>query len=120
MAMTRSEIMSRIKSKGNKSTELAMVKLFRRYRLIGWRRQQRVCGINVDFVFPKRRRVVFVDGCFWHKCPIHFKVPKKRKQFWYNKVSSNAARDRYQTAHLMNNGWQVMRVWEHELKETSR
>lgn len=113
--MTRSELMSRIRSKGNKSTELAMVKLFHKYRLTGWRRQQRVCGINVDFVFPKRKRVVFVDGCFWHACGWCTNI-NNLTPYWVNKVLTNRLRDIKQNAALEAAGWTVQRTWEHDLK----
>ena len=66
----RSEVMSRIRGRGNKDTELALAKLLRRHRITGWRRNQPVFG-KPDFVFPKLKLAVFVDGCFWHGCPKH-------------------------------------------------
>ena len=62
----RSEVMSRIRSRGNRDTELALAKLFRRHGITGWRRNQHVFG-KPDFIFPKLHMAVFVDGCFWHK-----------------------------------------------------
>jgi DNA mismatch endonuclease (patch repair protein) len=66
----RSEVMSRIRGRGNKETELALAKLLRKHRITGWRRNQAVFG-KPDFVFRRQRLAVFVDGCFWHGCPIH-------------------------------------------------
>src|SRR5436190_20991772 len=64
----RSEVMSRIRAHGNRDTELRLIALFRRYGITGWRRNARVFG-KPDFVFPKQRVAVFVDGCFWHRHP---------------------------------------------------
>ncbi len=63
--LPRSELMSRIRARGNKKTELALVTLLRTNRITGWRRHQPLLG-RPDFIFRKRRLAVFVDGCFWH------------------------------------------------------
>ncbi|HUZ07186.1 MAG TPA: very short patch repair endonuclease, partial [Candidatus Paceibacterota bacterium] len=89
----RSEVMSRIRGRGNKATELALAKLFRRNKITGWRRHQKVFG-KPDFVFSKRKLAVFVDGCFWHGCPKHATKPATNRAFWRNKFSRNKARDR--------------------------
>jgi DNA mismatch endonuclease, patch repair protein len=62
----RSQVMSRIRASGNRDTELRMVELFRRGGISGWRRNARVFG-KPDFVFPRDKIAVFVDGCFWHR-----------------------------------------------------
>ena len=110
----RSEVMSRIRGCGNKDTELALVKLFRRHHVTGWRRNQSVFG-KPDFVFPKIRLAVFVDGCFWHGCPKHATKPKNNRGFWRRKFSANKTRDVLVTRTLRRAGWRVVRVWEHEL-----
>ena len=88
----RSEVMSRIRGRGNKDTELALAELMRRARITGWRRNQSMFG-KPDFVFPKFKLAVFVDGCFWHGCPKHETKPKNNRAFWFRKLSSNKARD---------------------------
>ncbi|MBC8096078.1 MAG: very short patch repair endonuclease [Akkermansiaceae bacterium] len=110
----RSEVMARIRGRGNKDTELALAKLFRANRIAGWRRNQRVFG-KPDFVFPKLKLAVFVDGCFWHGCPKHATKPKNNWEFWRRKFSANKARDRLVTLTLRRLDWRVLRVWEHEL-----
>lgn len=70
----RSAVMSRIRSHGNKATELRLVGIFGAHKLTGWRRHQPVFG-KPDFIFPKLRVAVFVDGCFWHSCPKHSTKP---------------------------------------------
>lgn len=71
--------------------------------------------VRPDFVFLKLRIAVFVDGCFWHGCPIHATQPKQNAEFWKTKIAANQARDRLVTRRLRAHGWRVMRIWEHEL-----
>lgn len=106
--------MSRIRGNGNKATELALAKLFRRHGITGWRRRQSVFG-KPDFVFPKSRLAVFVDGCFWHGCPKHGTRPKQNRKFWDTKIARNRARDRRVNRELRKLGWRVVRIWEHDL-----
>ncbi|NNH21868.1 DNA mismatch endonuclease Vsr [Pseudokineococcus marinus] len=69
---------------------------------------------RADVVFPRRRVAVYVDGCFWHACPVHGTRPKRNTQWWANKLDGNVARDRDTDARLEAAGWTVVRVWEHE------
>jgi len=110
----RSEVMARIRGRGNRSTEGRMAKLFRVHGFTGWRRQRPLPG-RPDFVFPARRLAVFVDGCFWHGCPRHGTMPKGNRSFWRAKIARNRERDREVGAELRRLGWKVLRVWEHEL-----
>ena len=112
--LKRSDVMSRIRGRGNKDTELALVKLLRRNRITGWRRNQKVFG-KPDFIFRKSRLALFVDGCFWHGCPKHSTQPKGNRTFWKNKFARNKARDLLVTCTLRAQGWHVLRIWEHEL-----
>ena len=111
----RSEVMSRIRGKGNKSTEIKLLNLFRENGIKGWRRHQPLTG-KPDFVFPKERLAVFVDGCFWHGCPRCYMEPRKNIEFWRKKVQGNQRRDRRVTRQLRENGWRVCRIWECRLK----
>ena len=106
--------MSRIRGRGNRDTELALAKLFRRHRIAGWRRNQKIFG-KPDFVFPKLRLSIFVDGCFWQGCPKHATKPKNNRAFWRQKFSQNKHCDVLVTRTLRRAGWRVLRVWEHEL-----
>jgi DNA mismatch endonuclease (patch repair protein) len=65
-----------------------------------------------DFVFPRERVALFVDGCFWHGCPRHTRIPKSRSEFWVPKLRRNRVRDRKVTRYLRARGWRVIRVWE--------
>jgi DNA mismatch endonuclease (patch repair protein) len=70
--------------------------------------------IRPDIAFTKRRVAIFVDGCYWHSCPIHGQVPATNSAFWREKLSSTTERDRMQDQLLRHAGWQVLRIWEHE------
>jgi DNA mismatch endonuclease (patch repair protein) len=75
----------------------------------------KVFRVRPDFVFPKLRLAVFVDGCFWHGCPLHATQPRQNAKFWKEKIAANQTRDRLVTRTLRARGWRVLRVWEHEL-----
>ena len=73
---------------------------------------------KADFVFPEARICVFVDGCFWHRCPDHFAPPTSNSAWWKEKIAATVARDSRQTEQLTRLGWKVVRVWEHETTPT--
>jgi len=121
----RSEVMSRIRGRGNRDTELRLAKLFRAHHISGWRRHRKLrivtpnqataLIVRPDFVFPKHHVAVFVDGCFWHGCPRHSKIPSSNHEFWERKLANNKARDKLVNRVLKKSGWEVVRIWEHEL-----
>lgn len=119
---TRSRIMASISSRGNRSTELAVVKLLRAAGIAGWRRHKLItagaCRVRPDFVFPFARLAIFIDGCFWHGCPRHGKQPSTNKQYWRRKLFHNMARDVMTTRALRQAGWRVLRLWEHDVQES--
>src|SRR5438876_9345609 len=110
----RSARMARVRGSGNKETELRLIEVFRRHRISGWRRKFKIFG-RPDFVFPRLRVAVFVDGCFWHGCPQHRRIPKSKRRWWSEKIERNKARDRVVRRTLRAKGWVVFRIWEHEL-----
>src|SRR6266568_3629651 len=69
-----------------------------------------------DVVFVADRVAVFIDGCFWHCCPIHATKPKTREAFWRDKLSTNVKRDRAVDRELTGEGWTVLRFWEHQVE----
>jgi DNA mismatch endonuclease (patch repair protein) len=83
----------------------------------GLRLRHQPVGIpgSPDFANKSGRIAVFINGCFWHGCPKHFKTPKTRRKFWADKIRDNKARDRRANRKLRGDGWHVIRVWEHEL-----
>lgn len=70
--------------------------------------------VRPDVVFTRARVCVFVDGCFWHCCPVHGVAPGKNVGYWAPKLARNVARDRELELALADAGWQVIRVWEHD------
>lgn len=140
----RSEVMARIRGRGNKDTELALVRLFRTQGITGWRRQVEIRGrsrreethssrrgsvrdssprllrVKADFVFRQVRLALFVDGCFWHGCPQHGTKPKNNAAFWKKKLAANKRRDALVTRTLRKSGWRVLRLWEHALRRANR
>ena len=113
--LKRSEVMSRIRSEGNRDTEVALAKLFRKQGVTGWRRNQKIFG-KPDFLFRQERLAVFVDGCFWHGCSKHGTQPKGNRSFWKRKLACNKARDLLVNQKLRESGWRGLRIWQHELK----
>jgi len=69
---------------------------------------------TADLVFTRAKVAVFLDGCFWHGCPDHHTVAATNAGFWADKVTTNRARDRDTDRRLVDAGWKVLRVWEHE------
>lgn len=69
---------------------------------------------RADLVFPRRKVAVYVDGCFWHSCPVHATKPRNNAQWWADKLAANVARDRDTDTRLIEEGWRVVRIWEHE------
>jgi DNA mismatch endonuclease, patch repair protein len=111
--------MAAIRSKGNKATELKLASILRAARVTGWRRHQRLPG-RPDFIFHRAKLAVFVDGCFWHGCRWHCRMPKSRTAFWNRKIVGNKARDRVVRVLLRKRGWRTVRLWEHSLADPTR
>lgn len=112
----RSKVMSKVRSKGNKSTELRLIEVFANQGIKGWRRNYPVKG-HPDFVFPKKRIAIFVDGCFWHGHDCRNTRPEQNKDFWSTKREKNKAHDKAITEKFERRGWTVLRIWECELKK---
>lgn len=112
----RSEIMSRIKGRGNAATEMRLIQLFKKHGITGWRRNFPLFG-KPDFVFPKQRVAIFVDGEFWHGHPTRGSVPKTNTAFWEAKIQRNKARDRLVTRTLKGKNWTVIRIWQKDLSK---
>lgn len=72
---------------------------------------------TVDILFPGPKVAVFLDGCFWHGCPQHATHPKSNAEWWRTKLGRNIERDTETTEHLRDEGWTVLRFWEHEKPE---
>ncbi len=115
----RSEIMGCVRSNNNKSTELKLIEVFKRYGITGWRRHYRVIG-HPDFVFPNKKTAVFVDGCFWHGHDCRNTRPKDNHAYWEKKRQRNIDHDKQINERFAQRGWIVIRIWECELKKKNR
>ena len=74
---------------------------------------------RADIVFTRARVAVFVDGCFWHRCPLHQTHPNANGEWWRDKLDRNVERDRRNDRELAAAGWRVERVWEHESPDSA-
>ena len=101
--------MSRIKSRDTK-TELKYKK-----KAVGFAYQPKAFG-NPDFINYKKKIVIFIDGCFWHKCPKHYIAPKSNKAYWLPKLERNKTRGEEVNLAYKHQGWKIVRIWEHDLK----
>ncbi|MDF9407040.1 MAG: Very short patch repair protein [Pelotomaculum sp. PtaB.Bin013] len=114
----RSIVMKKVRTKGNKSTELKLISLFKKYDIKGWRRGYPVKG-HPDFVFLQARVAIFVDGCFWHGHDCRNTRPKENEEYWTKKRKCNKKHDQEITEYFRKRGWNVIRVWECELKSVT-
>jgi len=110
----RSQIMKAVKSKDSK-LEIDFRKALWNQ---GFRYRKNVTGYfgKPDLVLKKYRTVIFIDSCFWHGCKKHGKLPTTRKKWWADKIEANRQRDKKVTRHYKAIKWNVIRLWEHDLK----
>ncbi len=111
----RSEIMSKIRSKDSK-IEVAFRKALWKE---GFRYRKNVKSYfgKPDLVLKKYKTVIFIDSCFWHGCKKHCKLPATNKKFWKEKIERNRQRDKEVNKHYKKIGWNIIRIWEHDLKQ---
>jgi len=114
-AQQRSRNMSRIRAKDT-GVELTLRSALHR-RGLRFRLRPDLPG-TPDLVFRRARVSVFVDGCFWHHCPVHYQSPAHNADYWKAKVTRNIERDRRADRDLKRLGWTVIRVWEHEIESS--
>jgi DNA mismatch endonuclease (patch repair protein) len=109
----RSQIMAAIRSKNTKP-EITLRKALwakgLRFRIYYGKEK-------IDIAFPSQKLAIFVDGCFWHGCPIHRHIPRSNREYWLPKLRRNEERDRSKQDRLILQGWKVLRFWEHELAD---
>ena len=106
--------MAAIRSRGNKDTELKLASILRAASISGWRKHQPIPG-RPDFIFRRARLAIFVDGCFWHGCRWHCRMPRDNRRYWRLKIARNKKRDRAVCKLLRLRGWRVIRIWGHSL-----
>ncbi len=114
----RSKIMASVRSRGNRTTEIAFGKLLWASGLRGYRKHWLILG-KPDFAWPGRKIAVFVDGCFWHGCTKCKTLPASNVEFWKTKIETNRRRDVHVTRLLRREGWKVVRIWECCVKRSS-
>ena len=109
----RSEVMSRIRSKGTKP-EMAVHSILngQKIRHKMWPKMEG----NPDILLTDSKVVIFVNGCFWHGCKKHFKLPKTNTKFWREKIKRNIKRQRESISELKKLGYKSMIIWEHDLR----
>lgn len=112
----RSRNMAAIRGRYNKSTEIALIKIFHDAKIKGWRRHCVYLPGTPDFIFSKHKIAIFLDGCFWHGCKKCFIIPKTNRKFWDKKIADNRKRDKRVIRELVQRGWKVLRFWEHDIK----
>jgi DNA mismatch endonuclease, patch repair protein len=109
----RSQVMSKVRSKNTKLELSFRKKLWNkgfRYRL-----HYKITG-KPDLVFVSKKVAVFIDSCFWHKCPLHHRQPGSNKDYWILKFKRNEERAKEVNKKLKKEGWKVIRIWEHAIK----
>jgi DNA mismatch endonuclease, patch repair protein len=111
----RSEIMSRINSKNTKA-EIMVFRELRKRGIYFQKHYKRIKG-NPDIALPRKKKAVFIDGDFWHGYDYDKLISRLPKGYWKEKIIRNVERDKKYTLSLKNKGWQVLRVWEHEVKK---
>jgi len=113
----RSEMMSRIRGRDT----IPELQLRRAIWAAGlrYRIHRPVCGSKPDIVFVTARVAVYVDGCFWHGCPLHGVMPKSNTEFWQTKLGRNRERDAQTNLKLRRARWKVLRFWEHEVEKSA-
>jgi DNA mismatch endonuclease (patch repair protein) len=107
--------MSRIRGK-NTGPEIKLRKMLWSQGIRGYRIHYNLPG-KPDIVFTKKKIAIFIDGCFWHKCPACFQEPETRKEFWMKKIQSNVDRDKKVNEQLKADGWTILRFWEHDVRK---
>lgn len=113
----RSEVMASIRSKGTK-IERTLHEIVREVLGHRWRIDSHVDDLpgKPDLVVPSLRLALFADSCFFHSCPEHGRIPDSNRDYWKPKIARNVERDRETDEALASRGYEVVRVWEHELK----
>jgi DNA mismatch endonuclease, patch repair protein len=110
----RRKNMQAIKSE-SKLEDLVAKELWKRN--IRYRRNVKTLFGKPDIAIKKYKVVIFIDSCFWHSCPLHMTMPKSNIEFWEKKLNRNRERDAEVNLFYKENGWHIVRIWEHEIEE---
>lgn len=113
-AHERSVLMSKIRSIETKPEMKLRHELFKR----GIRFRKYFGKEKIDIAFPRLKLAVFVDGCFWHSCPVHSNVPKSNTEYWKKKLELNMIRESEKEKRLVAEQWTVIHIWEHSIEKS--
>ena len=115
----RRKTMRAVKGKGT-SLERQLSAMLAGMGLGGWKKNVSDIQGKPDVAFPQERVLVFIDGCFWHGCPhCNRKLPETNREYWEHKIKRNIERDKRNIQALVDDGWHVIRVWEHEMQNVA-
>lgn len=116
----RRRTMQAVKSKGTR-LEKRLFAMLAGMGLSGWKRNDKRLIGKPDVAFPHQQLAIFVDGCFWHGCPhCRRKLPETNRDYWEKKIKRNIALAKSHNQHLRREGWTVIRIWEHEITNTTK
>ena len=111
--------MRAVKSKGTK-LERQLWAMLAGMKLKGWKKNVQTISGKPDVVFPDHQLALFIDGCFWHGCPYcKRKLPVTNQEYWVKKIKRNVALAEQHNQQLQQEGWTVLRIWEHDMKDIS-
>jgi DNA mismatch endonuclease (patch repair protein) len=114
----RSETMRAVKSKDSKIELLFRKEIWKRGGR--YRKNQGLYFGKPDLINKSKKTVIFIDSCFWHGCPSHCRIPKTNKEYWVKKINRNKERDIEVNQYYKAKGWNILRVWEHDIKNTEK
>lgn len=116
----RRKTMQAVKGKGTR-LEKRLWAMLAGMRLNGWEKNPETITGKPDVVFPSQQIAVFIDGCFWHGCPhCQRKLPVTNHEYWEKKIKRNIALAQIHNEQLEQEGWTVIRIWEHEMADTAK
>ena len=116
----RHKTMQAVKGKGT-NLERRLFAVLAAMGLKGWKKNFSGVSGKPDVVFLNERVAIFVDGCFWHGCPYcHRKLPETNREYWEKKIARNVALAKSHNKRLRRESWKVIRVWEHEIRNTAK
>ncbi|HXG65704.1 MAG TPA: very short patch repair endonuclease [Blastocatellia bacterium] len=115
----RRRTMQAVKGKGT-SLERRLFSMLAGMRLKGWRKNADDIVGKPDVVFDSNHLAIFIDGCFWHGCPhCRRKLPETNREYWERKIGRNIALAKSANRQLHHDGWTVLRIWEHQIRNPS-
>ena len=113
----RKKAMRAVKGKGT-SLERRLFAMLAGMGVKGWRKNANDIEGKPDVVFPHAKLAIFIDGCFWHGCPVcKKKLPQTNREYWVQKINHNMELAKTHNQKLAEQGWTVIRIWEHEIRD---